>query len=117
MRKLHYIFIREKRAMNEYHKNHKLLWNEAHRTGEAGKSRIINRLELPYALSECYACQSVKVGKASRCSRCPIFWVGEIRGGCTSPKSPYYKWENAKTPRTRKKYAKIIANMKWRTKK
>jgi len=31
-------------------------------------------------------------------------------GGCTSPKSPYGKWLDARIPRTRKKYAQQIVD-------
>jgi hypothetical protein len=89
------------------------MWNELARTGECSKQNVIKRLGLPNALASCYACESMKT-----CDKCPIEWVEGVVGKCaTHQNSPYYKWELADTTRTRKKYAKIIANMKWRTKK
>jgi hypothetical protein len=99
--------------MNEHHKNHKLMWNELARTGGGSKHKVITILGLPNALASCYACESMKT-----CAECPIEWVEGVVGKCAiNEKSPYLKWFHAKTLRTRKKYAKIIANMKWRTKK
>jgi hypothetical protein len=100
--------------MNENHKNHKLMWNELARTGVQDKRIVMERLRL--AIS-CYACVSDIESAQSACCGCPINWTDEKGGICEDKGSPYEKWLNAKTVRTRKKYALIIANMKWGTKK
>jgi hypothetical protein len=107
--------------MNEYHKNHKLMWNELARTGGESKLDVFQKLSLPNAECRCFACREDRaIRDTETCMSCPISWVKGFKGYCicdSDEKSPYYKWEHAKTPRTRKKYAKIIANMNWRTKK
>jgi hypothetical protein len=103
--------------MNENHKNHKLLWNELARTGEDGKGEIIERLGLPCSCHDCYACDSSDKSGRSCPEGCPILWSNGKYTACDAWDSPFKKWSEAKTSRTRKKYALIIANMKWRTKK
>ena len=39
---------------------------------------------------------------------CPIKWPG---GECNVSESPFYKWNKAKSPRTRKKYALQIVKL------
>jgi hypothetical protein len=108
--------------MNENHKNHKLTWLELHRTGGDDKETAIIHLGLPVAAFCCYACESVQFFGVNygECRRCPVQW-GDTENcySCCEKdiKSPFRKWLKAKTPRTRKKYALIIANMEWRTKK
>jgi hypothetical protein len=96
--------------MNENHKNHKLLWNELARTGGKFKSDVIERLGLPDASGFCYACEECDTD----CDKCPIDWNG---GDCANCSSPFELWDCERDIEARKKYAKIIANMKWRTKK
>jgi hypothetical protein len=108
--------------MNKNHKNHKLLWNELGVTGGDDKLDVIVELGLPAASFDCYACESVSFYGMDwgECKKCPLQWVEEKNRFCiceNNQESPYLKWLHAKTTRTRKKYAKIIANMKWRTKK
>jgi hypothetical protein len=97
------------------------MWNELARTGEGKKEVVIDRLRLPEARFCCHACESTIIhGGQEDCSMCPIRWGddGNYYHSCTdSEKSPYAKWVETYSVETRKKYAKIIANMKWRTKK
>jgi hypothetical protein len=112
--------FRERNQMNENHKNHKLMWNELARTGGPSKHFALEVKSLPHALHNCYACESTRECFEKNCNICPIEWVEGKKhlAVCqTSPLSPFFKWEHAENTRTRKKYALIIANMKWRTKK
>jgi hypothetical protein len=105
--------------VNENHKNHKLMWNELARTGGNDKYNVTQRLGLPDVELDCYACESTKnkTGWKIYCGKCPICWTKKEKHQCLCKDSPFKRWDSARTPRTRKKYAKIIANMKWRTKK
>jgi hypothetical protein len=92
---------------------------ELHRTGGDDKLVAIFALDLPRASFNCYACESVDfIGvDYGECKKCPLRWTKAEAKFClceTDAGSPYYRWLKAQTPRTRKKYAKIIANMKWR---
>jgi hypothetical protein len=102
--------------MNENHEKYKLMWMELHRTGMRSKQIARDNIGLPYSMHNCDACESTQKYGEKNCRICPIKWVeGKIHTAiCQTHKlSPFYKWEHAKTPRTRKKYAKIIANMEW----
>jgi hypothetical protein len=108
--------------MNENHKNHKLEWMELHRTGGDDKVVAIEALGLPDVCWNCYACENANFRgqDIGACEKCPLRWTNAKARFCLcelDQNSPYARWLKAKTPRTRKKYAKIIANMKWRTKK
>jgi hypothetical protein len=90
------------------------MWNELGETGSADKDTAIIKLNLPDAYGACYACESdiEKSGGKGGCLKCPVIW-GNNPNSCGKGDNPYTKWEYAETPRTRKKYAKIIANLKW----
>jgi len=46
-----------------------------------------------------------ELNKDNVCRYCPL---ASIRTGCGKDDSPYLKWLTAKTPKTRKKYAKLF---------
>ena len=64
------------------------------------------------ALCPCchYALHSHK--RYSDCTKCPLLglWGPNIDSFCLDSTSPYNKWGEASSPKTRKKYAKIIAD-------
>jgi hypothetical protein len=97
------------------------MWNEFTITGGEKKEVVVDKLNLPEARFYCYACEStITSGGKEDCSICPINWGDGNKGyhSCTeNEQSPYNVWVNTTCTATRKKYAKIIANMKWRTKK
>ncbi len=55
----------------------------------------------------CFLCdyQEQKDSSDRGCGDCPYF---QKFGRCLKDKSPYDKWDNASTPQTRKKYAKLF---------
>jgi hypothetical protein len=115
--------LREEVGMTnaECKKNHKLLWNELSRSGNSTKRIAIKELGLPGANNDCYACEGAGLALEGRenCKKCPISWVDGVKAdySCTYTGSPYNSWTGAKTARTRKKYAKIIASKRWTIKK
>jgi len=54
------------------------------------------------AYNRCFLCDYVG-------SCCPVNWVTTT--DCMSKRSYYHRWSKAKTPKTRKKYAKLIRDL------
>ena len=54
----------------------------------------------------CFACDeaTLEEEKGILCKWCPCEW-GPEKILCLNRKSPYFKWDNAKTPKTRKRWA------------
>ena len=85
------------------------LWTWLAGTGEE-KRKWPGWEENDRADNECWFCeydrqQGIKHRKYTNCFYCPLKSIGEECGD-----SFYVKWENAKTSRTRKKYAKLFLN-------
>lgn len=84
------------------------LWEWLAKTGKE-KSDWPGWEKYDHACSYCWFCeydrqQEKRYIKQSNCSYCPLV----KRLGIKCDESFYDKWENAKTPRTRKKYAKLF---------
>lgn len=62
-----------------------------------------------HAENFCFCCRDCGID----CDDCPVDWGGE---DCCDGRTLYMKWSEAKTPRTRKKYAALIAELPWRGK-
>ena len=64
-------------------------------------------------LAHCFPCQYVQM----ECKECPLEWPDVIKGerhravGFCADKSYFKLWRKAKTPKTRKKYAKLIRDL------
>ncbi len=63
--------------------------------------------DIPHILNDCFACDFYE------CETCPCDWVKGAKGdgkvySCLDPLSSYIAWSNAKSPKTRKKYAEKI---------
>ena len=58
-------------------------------------------------MSDCWFCEYVNQRKnySDRCKSCPY---NRKYGHCYNPESYYDCWEDAETPRTRRKYAKLF---------
>ena len=99
---------------------HKRMWNWLAKTGSKTKFAwpefyILNPKNgrvIQFPDNDCFACEL----NQDNCRFCPIDWNGKGED-CYSPNSPYLKWENAKTIKTRKKYAAIIRDMLWERKR
>jgi hypothetical protein len=62
-----------------------------------------------YCFTNCPLCEYCKTHQDHRCDlNCLLVWPG---GSCTAEESPFSKWEQAKTPRWRKHWAKKISEL------
>ena len=65
------------------------------------------------AQNECFLCEYDDQNRDpymdSCCVYCPLDWVS--KESCHDTDSYYWKWDFAKTPKTRKKYAKLIRDL------
>ncbi len=59
-----------------------------------------------YPESHCWFCEYCRQHKDNGCRGCPL--VSGASSKCECENMAYKKWENAETPRTRKKYAKLF---------
>ena len=92
------------------HKLHKDKWGHFAKTGNKDIYACPNWESMMNFPNRCSACAIAKIS----CRFCPIKWDnGKI---CSDNDSYFQKWRNAKTPKTRKKYAAIIRDMPWRKK-
>jgi hypothetical protein len=76
--------------------------------------------------NECYACEYAGISEEgwddfSKCEHCPVQWPeGTLKkytcsdGACTHRKNPFTRWCDARTRKTRIKYAKIIRDLPWK---
>ena len=89
-------------------------WRWAGKTGKYKKEWP--GLHGEYIENDCFLCEYDNQHKGSYCcNTCLIIWPSED-GSCEGSGSPYDKWGAATTPRTRKKWAKVIAELPERTK-
>ena len=102
---------------------HRIMWGELHITGDKYKTstkHLFSEYEWDRAQygTTCFACAEFARGNYRNCKYCPINW-GVVRGKfevdppCTCPGSPYHEWLHAKSVEERKKWAGVIAEMKW----
>ena len=59
---------------------------------------------------DCFACEYVEQFEEEECRLCPFVWP---HAACLAPnrKGLYNRWKDAKTHRTRKKYARLIRDL------
>jgi hypothetical protein len=106
------------------HDGHIKLWDDLAKSGNKSKSSSSIWKDLTYKhlctesviRSLCFCCQFRTIDD---CKKCPIKWskedIIEDYNSCFYSKdSPYFKWFIARTIKTRKKYAAIIRDMKWK---
>ena len=100
------------------------MWRTLSKTGNSSKLSALGTLgetrgdwdEFVYTAAECFACEYHKEHLNQTCLNCictKIWNVGNKKtwiADCAGSTSPYYRWNQARTTRTRKKYAKIIAD-------
>ena len=103
----------------------RIMWDNLHLTGSKYKTstkHLFSEAELDRAKREnmCFACAEFVRRNYYNCKNCPINWgvysmeitpIGVPQ--CTYPESPYHKWLHAKSVEERKKWAGVIANLKW----
>lgn len=104
----------------EYLRRHWILWNWLAEHSECHCKRDAfaalgwaSRKNIDNPLSWCYLCQLhfVKAWRAANCSRCEL---GMASGNCNDDWDKpnwFRRWERAKTPKTRKKYATLIRDV------
>ena len=59
---------------------------------------------------ECFACEVIDSGGSS-CRACPVDWGEDCL--CCSKNSPFNKWDDSQSPKTRKKYAALVRDAVW----
>lgn len=84
-------------------KLHREHWRWCKRTGK-DKKDWPEWENYPNILYNCFLCEYTQ----ENCDKCPLEWNTE---SCLDVGSYYRRWLEAKTPRTRKKYAKLIAEL------
>ena len=89
------------------------MWRILARTGDTNKYKALLSMgfrEDNFPTHGCFACEYCVTHKEDYCRDNCI--MAEVWGGgsCSDMKSPYSKWSYAGTDKTRKKYAKIIAD-------
>ena len=99
-------------------KCHKIMWDNLHLTGDDNKSstKHLFTIEEWDRIKEnnlCFACVESKVNGKVNCRSCPTKLNNFIGGREIYFNSPYYEWHKAKSIIGRKKWAGVIAEMKW----
>jgi hypothetical protein len=111
----------KKLSFKQAEKLHKELWGWLAETGayskgswpkwegESGWGHYYKGIDI---VNDCFACMAA----GYRCNKCPITWKDEDVDipDCTQYGAFYTKWIDAKTPKTRKKYAAVIRDLPWR---
>jgi hypothetical protein len=112
------------------HEGHKKLWGELAKTGSGDKVGMFYKLFPDIedsADNRCFACMEVvekrNLGEgmgidSDYCKYCPIDWGVKQKFAttiCFTSGSPFQKWDDASTTKTRKKYAAIIRDLPWKS--
>lgn len=100
-----------KEQYEEYHERHIELWDWCfhHPSSEKYNCPMWRWNDGPWEDengSECHACDAC----GFRCGECPVDWG---KPTCSSEGSPFDKWCDAGSPKTRKKYAALVRDAKW----
>ena len=107
---------------NNAHYWHMRLWNWLAKHPSKGKENWPGWRYIRPALFNCFAC-SIAEDRAKKCGKmdsilfmcefCPISdWKSDNNGACEKF-DEFGKWKDSKSPKAKKKYAKIIANKEW----
>ena len=103
--------------ISEAKKLHYKLWDWLYHHPSKGKDDWLewefNGGEVPAVDSNCFACEII-LQREALCKNCPINW--NPFNSCIENESSYTKWDKAKSLKTRKKYAKLVRDVKWRRK-
>jgi len=97
----------------EYHRRHIKLWDWLYHYPSKGKSECPywewNGGNWEYVIGYCFACEECN----RICDNCMFDWDGfNCINRIVDKDGYFYKWHFAKSPKTRKKYAKIIRDLK-----
>jgi len=88
----------------------KIKWDYARQTGCRNRVLVLwlkkNHPDVYELVDGCGYCN--KYGFLGECEECPLYKLWGI--DCNVETSPFWKWNMAKTPKARKKYAEIIYN-------
>ena len=105
--------IPSKKQYEEAHERHIILWDwcAKHPTKEKDDCPMWeeNGGEWEENENACFACEVCDQADLS-CTHCPIDWGVE---SCCTTGSPYLKWADSESMKTRKKYAALIRDAKW----
>jgi len=96
---------------------HRRLWNWLAEHPTAMKCEWVewkrNGGKIPEMEASCPCCEYVQENEHGSCQSCPIDWQGIncLHRKHWDDKGFYNKWSNAKTRKTKAKYAKLIAEL------